>query len=74
MGYKCTKIESGTYSYRGFTIYNRGYHSGDKSVCWEGVNDKQDSWVIPAFSKSDVKSSIDYELDVLCGKSEGVCL
>ena len=71
MNFKCIKVETGVYSYRGFTIYNRGYNYGDKSICWEGVNDRQDSWVIPAFTKSDVKSCIDYELDVLKFESDG---
>lgn len=65
MKHKCKKLESGKYKYRGFTIYNRGYHSGDSRICWEGVNEIKDSWVVPAFSKNDVKMCIDYELDIL---------
>lgn len=65
MKHKCTKVESGKYKYRGFVIYNRGYHSGDSHVCWEGVNEVEDNWVVPAFSKSDVKRLIDFELDIL---------
>lgn len=56
MKHKCTKIKSGEYKYRGFTIYNLGYHHPDSSIYWETVNDEENNWVVHA-------ATIDYDLD-----------
>ena len=61
MKYKCKRISSGHYEYRGFKINSVGYYPPEQRVCWECV-DKDDNVFGRDFSLKGCKYWIDEEI------------
>lgn len=61
--FKCSKIGTGQYMYRGFRITNCGYYPPDKQVWWEAVDIKTECADFHAETKRLIKKMIDESIE-----------
>ena len=53
------RISSGKYEYKGYSIFNHGYHSPDKCIVWEATNIQTGCADFHAKTKKHLKELID---------------